>query len=220
MERGGRRRHGCGPRAIVDGYELDNFEGALGQPGIVDLGNGGARDQVANDRHRQQAPQRESTRRPQRRRPEATRPQPAPGPGPIVPLNEQDNRSPITSRPATVLSMRSTASRTPDTSRPRTARLPGRPRPRHLNPPLRPRPRHLQSHRLELHKDKPQRSNLSPRVESNIQQETKDCITCLVPHSIHDFPPITATCTHAPSLCTSYVQDALPATAIKAADLN
>jgi hypothetical protein len=58
-------------------------------------------------------------------------------------LNEQDNRSPTTSRPATVLSMRSTASRTPDTSRPRTARLPRRPRPRHLNPPLRPRPRHL-----------------------------------------------------------------------------
>jgi hypothetical protein len=58
------------------------------------------------------------------------------------------------------------------------------------------------------------------RWEPMSPPETKDCIACLDPHQIDDFPPITPTCTHLPTLCTSCVQDALTATALNPLTIN
>lgn len=63
-------------------------------------------------------------------------------------------------------------------------------------------------------------TNDSSRWEPMLQPETKDCIACLDPHPIDDFPPITPTCTHLPTLCTSCVQDALTATALNPLTIN
>jgi hypothetical protein len=72
----------------------------------------------------------------------------------------------------------------------------------------------------QSHQSRGSQRHCSSGRETNFPRETKDCMACLDPHSIDDFPPITATCTHLPSLCTSCVQDALTATAMDAATLN
>lgn len=56
--------------------------------------------------------------------------------------------------------------------------------------------------------------------EPMLPPETKDCIACLEPHPIDDFPPITPACTHLPTLCTSCSQDALTATALNPLTIN
>ena len=60
----------------------------------------------------------------------------------------------------------------------------------------------------------------SSRWEPILPAETKDCIACLEPHPIDNFPPITPTCTHLPTLCTTCVQDALTATALNPLTIN
>ncbi|KAN0117925.1 hypothetical protein V8E51_003902 [Hyaloscypha variabilis] len=56
--------------------------------------------------------------------------------------------------------------------------------------------------------------------QSSVSPGLKDCIACLEPHSVDDFPPMTTAYTHLPSLCTPCVQEALAATALEIATIN
>jgi len=96
------------------------------------------------------------------------------------------------SRPPTVAS---TSARTPRTSRPASS-----------------------NH--HSHQSRPLSTHDSSRWEPMLEPETKDCIACLDPHPIDNFPPITPTCTHLPTLCTTCVQDALTATALNPLTIN
>jgi hypothetical protein len=53
------------------------------------------------------------------------------------------------------------------------------------------------------------RSRPSTTREAAIALERKDCIACLDPHPLDDFPPVTVNCTHPPRICSGCVQDGI-----------
>jgi len=101
---------------------------------------------------------------------------------------------------------------------------PPQPRPNHrvstrlrtLTPPLNSTNRPPQFLRLRLSPpEQPAQGN-----ESVPFPEIRECIACLEAHFADDFPPMTITCKHLPTLCTSCVQEAFTATALELATIN